>query len=199
MGAGLSTPSGTQLPLQNLSDVPMLFVHGDKDPLIPSSASYSTYEALRGTKPRVAPEIHILKGRVHDITLATDDDYTLPFLERFTRDPFPQAVTAKFFDQRFPRQYWVEIAEAGKGTPEVEARILDGNLVDIDTKHVNRLRLLLRPELFKSPGTVRIRLNGKEQSPFELKHDCELFRRSVDNSADPFLGYTDAIELDASY
>ncbi len=198
MGAGLSTPSLTPLPLQNLSDVPTLFLHGDKDPTIPSSASYSTYEALRGTKPRVTPEIHILKGRVHDITLANDDDYTLPFLERFTRDPFPQAVTAKFLDPRYQRQYWVEVAESDKGVPEVEARILDGNLIDIDTKHVKKLRLLLRPELFHSAGPIRIRLNGKEQPPVALKRDCELFRRSADASGDPFLAYTDEIVLDTA-
>jgi predicted esterase len=199
MGAGLSSPSGTPLPLENLSNVPTLFLHGDKDPIIPSAASYTTYEALRGTKPRVTPEIHILKGRAHDITLNNDDDYTLPFLMRFTRDPFPQAVTAKFLDPRFPRQYWIEVVEGEKGKSEVVARILDGNLIDIDTKHVKKLRVLLRPELFKSLGPVRIRLNGNEQAPIDLKHDCELFHRSADASADPFLAYTDKVMLDVTH
>jgi dienelactone hydrolase len=198
MGAGMDSPSGTRLPLQNLLDVPVLFVHGDKDPRIPSAASYSTYEALRSLKPRVTPELHILKGRVHDVTLNTDDNLTLPFLERFTRDPFPPAVTAKVFDPRFPRQYWLEVAESGNGAPEVEARILDGNIIDIDTHNVKKLRLLLRPELFHTPGPLRIRLNGKEQPPVELKRDCQLFQRSSETYADPFLAYTDEIVLDVS-
>jgi hypothetical protein len=60
-------------------------VHGDKDPLIPYSATVSTYDELRALHPRVAPELHILKNRGHEITLSTDDGYTLPFLERFRR------------------------------------------------------------------------------------------------------------------
>lgn len=196
MGAGMDSPSGTKLPLQNLLNVPVLFLHGDKDPRIPSSASYSTYEALRDLKPRATPELHILKGRVHDVTLNTDDNLTLPFVERFTRDPFPAAVSAKLFDPRFPRQYWIEVAESEKGTPEIEARILDGHIIDIDAHNVKKLRLLLRPELFHAPGPLRIRLNGKEQLTVELKRDCQLFQRSNATYADPFLAYTDEIILD---
>ena len=196
MGAGLDTPSGTKLPLQNLSNVPVLFVHGDKDAIISASSSYATESALRGLKPRVAPELHILKGRGQDIRLAEDGDFTLPFLQRFSRDPFPSAVTAKFFDARFTRQYWIEVIDVGKAIPEVEARILEGNLIDIETKHVKRLRLLLRPELFPASGPIRVRLNGKEQSSFELKRDCDLFQRSAQTYADPFLAYTDEIVLE---
>jgi dienelactone hydrolase len=198
MGAGMDSPSGTKLPMQNLLNVPVLFVHGDKDPRIPSSASYSTYEALRGLKPRVSPELRILKGRLHDVTLNADDNLTVPFLGRFTRDPFPAGVSARFFDPRYHRQYWLEVAESEKGPPEVEARILDGNIIDIDTRNVKKLRLLLRPELFHSSGPLRIRLNGKEQQAVELKRDCQLFQRSSESNADPYLAYTDEIVLDIS-
>ena len=196
MGAGVDTPSGTKLPLQNLLDVPVLLVHGDKDQRIPASASFRTQAALQDFKPRVAPELHILKGHGHDITLAEDGDFTLPFLQRFSRDPFPPAVVAKFFDPRFTRQYWIEVLQAESATPDVEARILDGNLIDIDTHNVKKLRLLLRPELLAPSGPVRIRLNGKERPPIELKKDCQLFQRSAQESADAFLAYTDEIVLD---
>jgi dienelactone hydrolase len=197
MGAGVDTPSGTKLPLQNLLDVPALFVHGDKDERIPSSSSFRTQSALQSLKPRVTSELHVLKGREHDITLADDGNFTLPFFQRFSRNPFPSAVLAKFYDPRFTRQYWMEVVEADKAAPDpdVEARILDGNLIDIDTHNVKKLRLLLRPELFAA-GPVRIRLNGKEQPPRELKLDCQLFQRSAQKSADPFLAYTDEILLD---
>ena len=196
MGAGLDTPSGTKLPLQNLLDVPVLFLHGDKDPIISASSSYTAESALRSLKPHVAPELHILKGRGHDIRLSDDGDYTLPFLRRFSRDAFPSAVTAKFFDSRFTRQYWIELPDVGKAIPEVEARILEGNLIDIDTKHVKKLRLLLRPELFPASGPIRVRLNGKELPPIELKLDCQLFQRSAQTYADPFLAYTDVVTLE---
>ena len=47
MGAGVDSPSGVHLPLRNLLDVPVLFLHGDQDPRIPSSASVKTYDELR--------------------------------------------------------------------------------------------------------------------------------------------------------
>jgi pimeloyl-ACP methyl ester carboxylesterase len=195
MGAGMNSPSGAKLPMQNLWDVPVLFLHGDKDPRIPSSASYTTYGELSNLKPRVAPEMHILKGRVHDVTLNTDEEFTLPFLERFVREPFPPAVTARIFDPRYPRQYWIEVAESSNGTAEVEARIVDAGLIDIGTRNVKQLRLLLRPELFHASGPLRVRLNGKELSAIELKRDCQLFQRSAESYVDPFLAYTDEVVL----
>ena len=80
----------------------------------------------------------------------------------------------------------------------MEGHILAGNLIDIKTHNVKKLRLLLRPELFHSPGPVRMRLNGKEQPALELKRDCQLFARSADAYADPFLAYTDEVVLDVS-
>lgn len=195
MGAGLMTPSGTKLPLQNLSDVPVLFLHGDQDPLISVTATYATESALRNLKPRVSPEMHILKGRVHDVSLEKDDDFTLPFLNRYVREPFPAALNAKIFDLRFPRQYWIEVVEGDKNDASVEARILEGNLIDIDTHHIKKLKLLLRPELLPASGSVRIRLNGKEQPSIELKRDCQLFQKTAREYVDPFLGYTDEVTL----
>jgi pimeloyl-ACP methyl ester carboxylesterase len=196
MGAGLDTPSGSKLPLQNLAGVPLLLLHGDKDPLIPQYSSYRTYTALRDLKPRVSPVMHVLKGRVHDITLSSDDDFTLPFLDKNVREPFPAAVTATFFDPAYPRQYWVEVVEGDKNSASVEARILEGNLIDIDTKHVKKLRLLLRPELFPTSEPIRIRLNGKEHPPISLTRDCKVFQQSLMQSEDPFLAYTDEISLE---
>ncbi|HEY4901604.1 MAG TPA: dienelactone hydrolase family protein [Terriglobales bacterium] len=195
-GAGLDSPSGVKLPMRNLLDVPMLFLHGDQDPRIPSSASVKTFDELRSLKPRVEPELHILKGRGHEVTLASDDGFTLPFFERFTRDPFPQVVSAKVWDTRFPRQYWIEVVEGDTAPSEVEAHITADNLIDIKTHNVKKLRLLLRPELFHSTGPVRVRVNGKDQPALELKRDCQLFLRTADAYADPFLAYTDEVVLD---
>jgi len=156
----------------------------------------STYDELRSLKPRVPPELHILQGRPHDVTLASDDGYTFPFFERFTRDPYPRNVSVTIFDPRFPRQYWMEVAEGDNAPWELEGHITDGNVLDIKTRNVKKLRLLLRPELFPAAGPVHIRLNGKDQPPLALKRDCQLFVRSAATYADPFLAYTDEVVLD---
>jgi hypothetical protein len=196
MGTGVNSPSGEILPLKNVLNVPLLFLHGDKDTLIPASASVSTYDELRGLRPRVPPELHILKGRGHEITLAGDDGYTMPFLEHFRRDPFPRSIAMKITSLNYPRRYWVEVLEKNGGAAEIEGRILPDNTVEIKTKNVRKLRLLLRPELFDAPAAIRVRVNGKEQPPRELEKNCALFAQSTETYGDPFLSYTDEVVID---
>jgi pimeloyl-ACP methyl ester carboxylesterase len=83
MGAAYCIDEIRPLALNKLSKVPALFVHGDKDPIIPASCSEDAYKALRKFSP--ASELHILKGREHDITLGNDDGLTLPFLQAHAR------------------------------------------------------------------------------------------------------------------
>ena len=191
MGAGMHIPNGETLPLENLQNVPVLFLHGDKDRTIPASSSVATADQLRSLHPRAAPEIHILKERGHDITLDSDDGLAVPFLERFRREPFPRNIAMKVVNLEYPRRYWVEVLEKDKGAAEIDARILSDNTIELKTKNAHKLRLLLRPELMD--GGVHIRVNGREQPPRELTQDCTLFVNSVNAYADPFLGYMEAV------
>jgi len=176
-------------------NVPFLFLHGDKDTLIPSSVSVNTYDELRAMHPRVAPELHILKDRGHEITLTSDDGFTMPFLERFQREPFPHNLAMKISRLSYPRRYWIEVLGKDSGPAEIEGHILPDNTIEIKTKNVRKLRLLLRPELFSGSGPVRVRVNGKEQATQELKPSCSLFTESTKTYADPLLGYTDEIVI----
>ena len=198
MGAGVNSPSGETLPLKNVLNVPLLLLHGDKDTLIPSSASVTTYEELRGLHPHVPPELHILKDRGHEITLSADDGFTLPFLERFTRNPFPRNIAMKITSLTYPRRYWVEVLEKDGGAAEIQGRILPDNTVEIKTKNVRKLRLLLRQELFDSSAAVRVRVNGKEQPARQLKANCDRFAQSAETYGDPWLAYTDEVVVDVS-
>ncbi|MDR3748416.1 MAG: alpha/beta hydrolase-fold protein [Acidobacteriota bacterium] len=195
MGAGMHSPSGETLPLKSVLNVPFLFLHGDKDALIPPSASVNTYDELRDMHPRITPELQILKDRGHEITLASDDGFTMPFLQRFQREPFPRNVAMKITTLSYPRRYWLEVLEKDNGPAEVEGRILADNVVELKTKNVRKLRLLLQPELVSGSGPVRVRVNGREVATHELRNNCELFAQSVKTYADLFLGYTDEFEI----
>jgi pimeloyl-ACP methyl ester carboxylesterase len=89
MGAANCIDEIRPLALNKLSKVPALFVHGDKDPIIPSSCSEDAYKVLRKFSP--VSELHILKGHEHDITLGNDDGLTLPFLQSHPRCTLPPA------------------------------------------------------------------------------------------------------------
>lgn len=198
MGAGVYVPgnSGDKWPLANLLNVPMLLVHGDKDDIIPQRASLDTFDELKSLQPRVTPELRILKGREHDVTLSSDDGLTLPFLKRFTREPFPRNIKAKIPDVKYGRHYWLEVVEQN-GQAELEGRILDNNTIDIKTKNVRKLRVLLRPELLSGTGPIRILVNGTERFNGAMQKDCGLFERSTQAWADPVLAYTQEITVES--
>ena len=83
MGAAACIDELRPLAWKKLTNVPVLLIHGDKDSIIPSSCSEDAYRELRKYSP--ASELHILKGREHEIVLGNDDGLTLPFLQNHPR------------------------------------------------------------------------------------------------------------------
>ena len=185
----------------NLTRLPMLFLHGDKDTTIEPKASRDTIAAIRRTARQlqeVAPvELKVLKGRGHDVVLDSDEGRSVKFFQQHARDPFPRAVALQSRSLRFPRRYWVEIEQKGEGLAEVHARIEDNNDIHVHTNDsVERVRLLLRQELLPRPGKVRIFLNDKRVYSGELPHDCMLLQESWAETGDPFRAHSAEIILD---
>lgn len=160
MGAGQCMDEVRNL-LPNLANVPLLFVHGEKDARISPTCSTSTYDAIRELRPPMAPQLRMLTDRDHDITLASDDGLTLEYLKDKTRDPFPKRVTVRTSDLAFSRQYWIEVLEKKPGGAEVNAEIRADNQIEIRSHEVRKLRLYLRPEMLARPGPVQVRWNSK--------------------------------------
>ncbi len=199
MGAGFyvefdENPEGRPF-AANTANLPMLFLHGEKDETIQASATRETVEQLR---PHwAALESHIFPEREHEIVLGRGDDgMTLQFFERFRRQAFPRALSFETRTLNYPRHYWVEVLEKEAGVAEVKARIRDGNTVELKTKNVLRLRLLLRPELFPAPGPLRVLLNGREVFSGEPAHACSLLQKSLEAAADPHLAWSAELAFD---
>jgi len=191
MGAGQCNED-VQKMLPNLANVPLLFVHGDKDPIISPDCSKVTHEAIGELRPRTAPQLRVLPDREHDITLNSDDGLTLPFLQDKVREAFPRRITARIPDATFPRQYWVEVLEKKTGEAEINAEIKHDNEVDIRSREVKKLRLYLRPEMFPKAGPVRVRWNGKQVFEGALQDVCAA---GVGMTGDPKLDFADRKEL----
>jgi acetyl esterase/lipase len=117
MGAGQCMPY-VQKSLANLTNLPILFVHGERDERIPSSCSQGTYDALGLLHPRAAPQLRLLPDREHELTLQSDDGLTLAFLKDKIREPFPKRISFRLDDLNFPRQFWVEVLETKSGPAE---------------------------------------------------------------------------------
>ena len=220
MGAGMFAPNGTPLgdpmPL-NAGRLPMLFLHGAEDRVIQVEAMTATVQLM---KPRVAPlETHVFKDRGHEIILGRGDDgMTLAFLEAHQHREMPRSLLFQLPNLNFPRSYWVEVLEKegesasmeGGDTSlaarvnavigslkvaEVKAQIEKNNTVRVETKNIRRLRLLLRPDLFPTPGPVRIKLNGKTVFEGEVRYDCVVLKRSLEETGDPYLAYSATMDL----
>ena len=222
MGAGLFgfTEAGGDRPfVSNATHMPLLFLHGKKDPVIPASATMKTVDSLRAQHADVA--MRIFPERQHEIIPgAGDDGATVDFFEHHTGRAMPRTLTFAAATTAHARHYWVEVLEkeevpgsvAMKGSDgaedavraqlgalvhvEVRASIDSHNTIHLDTQHVARLRLLLRPDLFEHPGDVRVVLNGKTAFTGPLVPDCAVYARSWAASHDPYLAYSTELTLD---
>ena len=192
MGAGQCNEE-VQKGLPNLLNLPLLFVHGEKDALIAPACSKDTSDALAGMHPRVAPQLQLLPDREHEITLQSDDGLSLAFLRDKVRDAFPKRISIRLSDLAYPRQYWIEVLEKKSGVAEVNAEIKRPNRLEIRTREVKRLRLHLRPEMFSQPGPVQILWNGKKVYEGPVADPCVT---AVGSSvADPKLDLSDRKEF----
>jgi len=219
MGAGVFLPGvgADERPYpSNTSNLPMLFLHGEKDKTISPETTRKTVKLM---KDRTAPlETHFFPDRGHVLSLGEGEDgLTVRFLARWTRGAPPRSVR---FETRAVRSryYWVELldrvgpavpggAEAARALAtvlahsepaSVEAKVDENNTVTLTTRRVAKLRLLLRRDLLPRAGPVRVKLDGTEVFAGELPPDCAVRARSLEESVDPFLAYDAALVIDVA-
>ena len=196
-GGGIFVREGPPSLPAGVGGLPMLFVHGDRDDVLAPGLSTDTVSALKRAVPGAAVELRILPGRGHDIVLGRDDGLTLAFLGRHRRDPFPRDLAFEMNDLRAPRRNWIEVLEKRGGRARVEARLADDGSVELRTKNVLRLRLLLRRELLPPNTPLRVRLDGREVASDPVPEDCSLLQRSWRDARDPFRAYSAEVVLAA--
>jgi dienelactone hydrolase len=217
MGAGLfgfTEPGGDRPFASNVAHLPMLFLHGKLDQVIPFSATTKTVDSLRAQHADVA--MTLFPQREHEIVPGTGDDgATVNFFEHHVGRTIPKKIDFAVATTAHARSYWVEILEkeeipgsdanlpdairARLGTlvrSGVRASIDERNTIKLDAQHVRRVRLLLRPDLFAQPGNVKIVLNGKTMFEGPLPTDCALYARTLADTGDPYLAYSAELTFD---
>ena len=168
MGAGVCNAEVARL-LPNLRALPVLLIHGEKDPIIDASCSTQTGETLKGISPLTAAEFHLLKNREHDITLRDDDGLTLNFFGGKVRNPFPAHISARVTDPTYAGRYWTELIPKNGGTAEAEGQIKPDGSIEVSSRNVRHIRVWLSPD---RPGPIRIVINKKEVFQGEIKQEC---------------------------
>lgn len=222
MGAGLFgfVERGGDRPfVSNVTHTPMLFLHGKRDEVIDVSATTRTVDSLRAQHADVAMKLFPERG--HEIAPGFGDDgMTVDFFAHHTGRVIPKKLDFKAATTAHARHYWVEILEKDDALAnealasdssiadavrarlgslvqaEVRASIDDHNTIRLDTQHVRKLRLLLRPELFAHEGPVKVVLNGKTVSEGPLQTDCALYARALADRGDPYLAYSSELTFE---
>jgi len=190
MGAG-QCEDQIKAGLPNLKNLPLLFVHGEDDPLISPNCSTTTHAALIELGKAIQPELRMLPNRAHDITLQSDDNLTLAFFKGKLRNPYPRDVEINLSDAFAARGYWIEIVNGTLGKSHLEARVKTNNTIEIHSHDVNKIRLHLRPELLPKPGDLSIVWNGKKIFMGPLHDRC-----SQSPTDDPELDQADTRDLE---
>jgi predicted esterase len=178
-----------------IARIPFLFVHGDRDDVIPSWASERTAKAMRKANPQAVAEVHILPGRPHDIVHGRDEGLTFPFLEKQAREAFPKQVALRARTLDHPRAFWAEVLEKGGGLAEIDGTA-EGGTITLRTRNVRRLRLRLRREILDLSAPVRVVVDGKEAFRGAVTEDPALLLRSWRETGDPQLAHSAEIPLD---
>ncbi len=191
MGAGQCNEQ-VKAGLANLRNLPLLFVHGENDPIIAPDCSTTTQAALNDLHPAIEPELKILPKHGHDITLQSDDGLTLAFFKDKLRNPFPRTVALTQSDALAVRTYWVEILDGKPGKSDIDARVKADNTIEIHSHNVKSIRLHLRSELVPKPGDIRIVWNGKKMFNGPLRDYCSFPPAST---GDPKIDLSDTRDL----
>ena len=222
MGAGLfgfTEPGGDRPFVSNVVHVPMLFLHGKRDQVIAVAATTRTVDSLRAQHADVA--MKIFPEREHEIVPGSGDDgATVDFFQHHESRAIPKKIDFSAATTVHARNYWIEILEkespaAGDALKddasipdavrarlgslvraEVRGSIDDDNTIRLDVQHVRRLRLLLRPDLFKTAANITVKLNGKAVFAGPLPNDCALYARTLADYGDPWLAYSAEMSFD---
>lgn len=195
MGAGLQFP-GPEPPLPiSTINLPLLFLHGEQDQIIPVDASRRTVEELHKMPREADLELYTFKGKQHELDLESDDGRTLKFFQLHVRSPYPRQVMLQMRNLDYPRQYWVEVLNKTEGIAELRGEIGDDNTIRLKSKNITRVRLLLRREIIS--GNFKVLWNGKEVFSGSAGSDCGLLQRTSSATGDPYLGYSFEVPLAA--
>jgi pimeloyl-ACP methyl ester carboxylesterase len=178
-----------------IAHIPFLFVHGDRDEVIPPWASERTAKAMRKANPQATAEVHVLADRPHDVVYGKEDGLVFPFLGEHVRDAFPRNVALRARTLDHPRAFWLEVLGKAGGTAEIDGSI-DGGSIALRTRNVRRLRLLLRRDLVDLGAPVRVTVDGKEAFAGRVAEDPALLLRSWRETGDPQLAHSAEITLD---
>jgi len=125
------------------------------------------------------------------------DAVAVPWMLKYSRQPWPKAVTWYQDDVLSPRMYWLAVDPAQvKAGQLIEARC-EGQHIAIKSADVMKLTLRLSDALLNLDEEVRVTWNDKEVFSGKVARSAEAIEKSLAERADPSTIATALLEVSA--
>jgi hypothetical protein len=136
---------------------------------------------------RIYPEMgHWMKGK---------DAESLPWMAKFTRNPWPSKIIwrqAKGITSRF---YWLQIPEQDLAKGQRVTAEVDGQAITITAEKTKRLVVRLSDQLVNLDEPVSITVNGEEKFSGKVRRSAREIIRSLDQRGDPASAATASVTV----
>jgi hypothetical protein len=183
--------------LGNASTLPLFFVHGDEDQVVPVKFDRLSADDLTRLGHLFLYEE--VKGGKHVLTqfLAGDAlrDKLAAWIADAERDPHPRRVEHHAIGAYHGSAYWLRI-DALTGDRARVVAVTKKNVIQVVASGVKSLTLFLDPELVKVKKRVTVIVNGKRLFKNKVKPSLDVVAETFARAGDPELTFAHALTLD---
>ena len=113
------------------------------------------------------------------------DAVAVPWMLKFTRNPWPKSVTWELRNVVSPRFFWLAVDEAMEKNGQVIEARCQGQTISLTSKDVKVLTLRLSDELLKLDEPVIVEWNGKKVFSGVVARSAAAVKKSLAERADP--------------
>jgi hypothetical protein len=151
-------------------------------------------EALRKADPTgYKNEVQVHAGLGHWMNLR--DAVAVPWMAKFTRNPFPTHVVWKQDDVAHSRSYWLAVDPSQQSRSLVRAT-LDGQQVEITTERVNNeITVRLNDKMLDLDKPVTCVVNGKRVDAKNVKRTIGVISKTTEERGDRELVFSTELKL----
>lgn len=187
--------------LDNAAMVPVYFIHGAKDEVVPVTFDRWTAEDLKArgiehTYVEVPDGKHVLRE------FMDPDHPTKKALREWVgaraRDPHPAKVVHRAIGAYHAAAYWVRVDAYEGNAAKVEARVVAKDRVEVTTQGVRRLTVFLDPTLVDAGKPVTLVVDGQTLHEGVAAPSLLAVASSYARARDAGLAYAQAITVDVA-